>query len=309
MTIKQRRWWAIQPARSDTVAISTRRAYTEVLTVFGVFFGASIAAAAFSVGGSSLSGNVAGWREAVPGSVDQVAGTVLVIGVPVLLAQRRQLTQRDLGLTVRDRITLRVGIRMAAWAVLALTVAGIITSALASGNYSEGRFSYPDLTLNLFHAAQAGFIEEIVVLAFVVTTLEQARRPLREIVLVALLLRASYHIYYGPGVVGVFVWASIFLWLFLRFRTIVPLIVVHSVWDVGITFARHWKAVGGFFALCILALLIAAFILWIVDRSDAQQRRGLRLPPPGWYPDPSGLPEWRWWDGNNWTSHSGRSEN
>jgi hypothetical protein len=303
--MEQRRWWAVQPARADTIAISTGRAYTEVVVVFGVFFAASIAAAAFSVGGSSPSGNVDGWREAIPASIDQVAATVLAVGVPLLLAHRRQLTQRDLGLTVRDRISGRVGIRMAAWAVLALIVAGIVTSALATGNYAEGRFSYPDLTLNLFHAAQAGFLEETVVLAFVVTTLEQARRPQREIILVALLLRASYHIYYGPGVIGVFVWASVFLWLFLRFRTIVPLIAVHSLWDVGITLARHWKAAGGFWGLSVLALLISAFILWIVDRSDAHQKRNRQLPPAGWYPDPSGLPEWRWWDGNSWTSHRG----
>jgi len=33
----------------------------------------------------------------------------------------------------------------------------------------------------------------------VVTTLRQASRPMAEIVVVAVLLRCSYHIYYGPG--------------------------------------------------------------------------------------------------------------
>ena len=27
---------------------------------------------------------------------------------------------------------------------------------------------------------------------------------------------------------------------------------------------------------------------------------GWSLPPPGWYPDPSGQPAWRWWDGAAW---------
>jgi uncharacterized RDD family membrane protein YckC len=28
-------------------------------------------------------------------------------------------------------------------------------------------------------------------------------------------------------------------------------------------------------------------------------------PPPGWYPDPSGQPAQRWWDGTRWTEHVG----
>lgn len=28
-----------------------------------------------------------------------------------------------------------------------------------------------------------------------------------------------------------------------------------------------------------------------------------RLPPPAWYPDPQGLQQWRWWDGQQWTEH------
>jgi Protein of unknown function (DUF2510) len=25
-------------------------------------------------------------------------------------------------------------------------------------------------------------------------------------------------------------------------------------------------------------------------------------PPPGWFPDPGGTPQWRWWDGSTWTA-------
>src|SRR5215212_4621871 len=27
-------------------------------------------------------------------------------------------------------------------------------------------------------------------------------------------------------------------------------------------------------------------------------------PPPGWYPDPSGAPQQRWWDGQQWTQQT-----
>lgn len=29
-----------------------------------------------------------------------------------------------------------------------------------------------------------------------------------------------------------------------------------------------------------------------------------RKPPVGWYPDPAGAPEWRWWDGYRWTEYT-----
>ena len=301
-TAKKRRWWWAQPPRTDTPVLSTRRAYTEVLVVFGTFFASGIVAAAFSVAGHTPTSPPAGWSEAVPASIDQVAITVLCVLVPLLLSARRSLRPGDLGLHrpgTPGAITLAPGIRMAAWALLGLIGGGAVTALLATGRFPVGKFSYPNLTLNLFHAAQAGFIEEIVVLAFVVTTLEQARRPRSEIVAVALLLRASYHIYYGAGVFGIFVWASIFLWLFLRFRTIVPLIAVHSGWDLLAFLGQHWRWVEGVEVLSWFALLLSAFIVWLSTRSSAP------VPPllatPGWYPDPSGQENLRWFDGWRWT--------
>lgn len=122
------------------------------------------------------------WTEAIPASVSQVTTTVLCVLTPVLLAARRGSGAADLGLIKPGTVTLSVGVRVAAWAVLAFIVGGITTAMLATGSYPDGPSSYPNLTLNVFHAVQAGFIEEVVVLAFVVTTLEQARRPLPEII-------------------------------------------------------------------------------------------------------------------------------
>jgi uncharacterized protein len=298
---KAKHWWSVPPPRTDTPPLTTRRAYTEVLLVFGVFFAASIAAAAFSVAGSPPSGVVAGWRQAIPGSINQVAVTILCILVPVVLVWRRGLGTADLGIVKPGTVGPSQGIRIAAWAVLALIAGGIVTGLLASGSFPEGPFSYPNLVLNLFHAAQAGFIEEIVVLAFVVTTLEQARRPRPEIVAVALVLRASYHIYYGPGALGILVWAPVFLWLFLRFRTIIPLIIVHSSWDLVITLGDHWPVFNGLGGLAIVALLITAPILWLVARGKKANTGGLpMLGPPGWYGDPGGTGWLRWFDGWAW---------
>ncbi len=294
------RWWSVPPAPVGPQTLTTRRAYLEVLGVFGVFFASGIAAAAFSVAGHNPSGTVEGWADAIPGSIDQIAVTVLCVLVPVLLARQRGLTRRDLGLS-KPAVTRSQWIRIAAWAVLALIAGSVVTGLLATGNYPEVR-SYPDLTYNLFHAAQAGFIEEVVVLAFVVVTLEQARRPRAEIIAVALVLRASYHIYYGPGVLGIFIWAAVFLWLFLRFRTIVPLIIVHSSWDLLAFLAYQWRAVGAVETLAFIALFITAFVTWLVDRGKrAPAGPGPMLGPPGWYLDPSGTGGLRWYSGWEWT--------
>jgi hypothetical protein len=295
------RWWAVRPPRTDTALLSTRRAYLEILVVYAAFFAASIAAAGFAVAGDAPTQTISGWADAVPGAIDQFAVTVLCIVVPILVVRRRGLGRADLGLTKPANVSVSQGIRIAAWAVLGLIAGSIVTSSLATGSYDYGTFSYPQLTVNLFAAAQAGFIEEIVVLAFVVTTLEQARRPRAEIVAVALILRASYHIYYGPGVVGIFIWASVFLWLFLRFRTIVPLILVHSTWDFLIMLANRWKFVAGLDVLAWIALFIAAFVLWLVDRGSRAQPSPLPMrAPPGWYADPAGSVGLRYFDGWYW---------
>jgi len=59
----------------------------------------------------------------------------------------------------------------------------------------------------------------------------------------------------------------------------------------------------------LLALGIRAWAVWIEDRPAKQRTStqrsvptgGLTAPQPGWYPDPSGAPGQRYWDGQQWT--------
>jgi hypothetical protein len=104
----------------------------------------------------------------------------------------------------------------------------------------------------------------MVALAFVLSTLRQARRPVVEIVIVAVLLRCSYHIYYGSGIVGIAIWATAFALLYLRFRSVIPLIILHFLWDSFQFLALKWPAFSGLGVLLGLGLVIAAFIVWIV---------------------------------------------
>lgn len=186
---------------------------------------------------------------------------------------------------------------MAAVALTALLGSSLVISLLATGKYPVGSRAISNLLLNLAHSLQAGPLEEIVVLGFVVTTLEQARRPLPEIVAVALVLRASYHIYYGTGVFGIFIWAAVFLWLFLRTRSLVPLIVVHSGWDVLAILSDQWRALSLLLILCWLLLLLVAGGLALEARARRREAAGPgrgQLPPQppndsaGWGPPVQG---------------------
>jgi membrane protease YdiL (CAAX protease family) len=118
----------------------------------------------------------------------------------------------------------------------------------------------------------AGVVEETVVLAFVVSTLRQAGRTLPEIFIIAIALRLSYHDYYGPGVVGIAVWAAVFIWLYLRTGSVIPLIIVHFFWDATIFWTQRWHWVGVAAVYVSIAVIIAAPVSWRAGRGRPRTR-------------------------------------
>lgn len=274
-------WWSAQPP-PPARPIPARRAYAEVLLVFSAFFAASIIA-----GGETLAGRYppqsGSWATFMPAAISELSMSVLAVLVVVLLSARRGITPRALGLgwpSARGghpsgAQALRIGV----WAVLALLAGGLVTVALAMGN-KLGQPSHQDASYVIFTVAAsvtAGIVEEMVVLAFVVTTLRQAARPLPEIVVVAVLLRCSYHDYYGLGVLGIAVWAAAFVWLFLRCGSVVPLIVVHILWDANIFLGQHFRGVQVASASAFLLLFLLATGTWL---AEAGRRRARAAPFP-----------------------------
>ncbi|HET9897983.1 MAG TPA: CPBP family intramembrane glutamic endopeptidase [Streptosporangiaceae bacterium] len=269
------RWWSVQPPPAAS-RISVRRAYGEVLAVFAAFFAAGIIA-----GGETLARRYpapsGSWAVYVPASVTEISMAGLAVAVTVLLSSRRGITPRSLGFglprTAKGGVAGGSAFRMGVWAIVALVAGGLITGVLATGKLGQpAHQDYGYLLYATSASLAAGVVEESVVLAFVVTTLRQANRPLPEILIVAVLLRCSYHDYYGPGVAGIAVWAVVFTWLFLRSGSIVPLIVVHFLWDATIFWSQRWHWLVGGRLIGALLLLAAATFTWLAEVSKRNSR-------------------------------------
>jgi hypothetical protein len=293
-------WWSIQPPVPAPL-ISAKRAYAEVIGVFLLFFGASIVAGGEGAFGL-YPGQYGSWALYTPEALSEVARLILALLVTIVMSSRRGVTPRMLGVGMPRKASGQVAaaqtFRIGAWALLALVVGGYVTVNLATGRIS-GSIA-PDSSYLLYTTAAslaAGVVEEAVVLAFVVSTLRQARRPLPEIVIVAVLLRCSYHDYYGPGVVGIAIWAAIFVWLYLRLGSIIPLVVVHFLWDASIFWGTQpqWsQAINEGRGLAFVLVPLAAAISWVIGawRQNASAAAAGQAPPsvaypPGAYPPPA----------------------
>jgi Type II CAAX prenyl endopeptidase Rce1-like/Protein of unknown function (DUF2510) len=326
----RRRWWSPAPA-PELPPISAKRAYTEVLFAFSAFFLTGVIAAGLLLANRYKNVlNDASWALYVPQAVEVLLQSAVAVVLIVLMSSRRGVSTANLGLTLPRRPDGRFAAgattRILAWAIFALIAGAIPNALLQTGHLPTSKPSAAELAFGVTASVQAGVVEEIVVLAFVVVTLRQARRPLWEITLVALVLRGSYHIYYGPGVVGIVLWAAIFYWIFLRTQSLIPLMAAHALWDAVGFLSQRWASVAVVAVLVAVALWIAAPITWAVEKGDRDRAMrvsgsgwaprsgggaagwavsgwGAATVPPGWHPDPSGSHYWRWWDGYRWTDH------
>jgi membrane protease YdiL (CAAX protease family) len=93
-------------------------------------------------------------------------------------------------------------------------------------------WTVPALVLN---AVEAGLVEEVIVLGYVVTRLRQLSWTPVQAIAASALLRGSYHLYQGwGGFVGNLAMGALFGFLFLRWgRRTWPFVVAHVLLDVG----------------------------------------------------------------------------
>ncbi len=121
-------------------------------------------------------------------------------------------------------------------------------------------------------AAVAGVVEELVVLGYLVTRLEQiGLRPIW-VVVIAVSVRGSYHLYYGWGVLPILLWATVSVLVYRRFRRLAPFVIVHILWDVGLFFVGPFL-VGEILVLTPLSIVLSAMWWRYLPPTPRAQRR------------------------------------
>jgi uncharacterized protein len=106
-----------------------------------------------------------------------------------------------------------------------------VNTIVAAANLPDVWWAVPVLVLA---AVANGVLEEVVVVGYLVTRLEQIAMRRWHIVAVSSVLRGSYHLYQGVGAfVGNALMGVVFSLFFLRTRRIIPLIIAHTLLDVG----------------------------------------------------------------------------
>ena len=95
----------------------------------------------------------------------------------------------------------------------------------------------------LLAAAKASVQEEFVVLGYLFARLRQLGWSAGWIIVATSVLRASYHLYQGPGAfVGNLAMGLVFGWLFLRTGRLLPFLVAHFLIDAAAFVGYPWAA-------------------------------------------------------------------
>ena len=105
-----------------------------------------------------------------------------------------------------------------------------VNTQVAAANLGEAWWTVPVLVLS---ALQNGVVEEVIVVGYLLTRLEQAQWRGPAAIAVSALVRGTYHLYQGfGGFVGNVVMGVVFALVWRRTRRVGPLVVAHTLIDV-----------------------------------------------------------------------------
>jgi uncharacterized protein len=218
-----------------------RQLVEEVLVVLSLSLLASAASAILSLFEAPIAGVTVAAAPQSPLFGRQLIGFVFGLApvfLVVHLVRRSGEGTSVIGLAP-DRAGRDVATGAALFAVIGLAGLGLYLGAVALGvnrfvipSPPPGHWwTYPAL---LMHAIEAALVEEVIVLGYLVTRLEQIGWSARTSVGASALLRGSYHLYQGlGGFAGNLLMGLVFGWLFVRTRRTWPFVIAHFLLDVA----------------------------------------------------------------------------
>jgi hypothetical protein len=279
--------------------VSARRCWTEVLVVFVLFFGVGVLAAVLSEAGQHIQQTAQSISDDVLQGFSELAYAGVAIIAVGALSRLRGLRAADLG--VAPWWGKRAAYRWQGLATGLIFAAAVVASSVLLQLVSPNAH-YPFAPISNWHllyeipaAINAGIVEELVVVALLVTAAEQAGTRLWVIYAVGITLRLSYHVYYGPGVIVFVLWAAAAIWLFRRTRRITPLIVAHALYDtfgsVEHELGTHaGEAVAGVVTLALFGLLILVIVRVVQIASRRENPGPAAVSSPAWPPPLAATP-------------------
>ncbi len=209
-----------------------------------------------------------------PSAVVATAATLVEFSPPLLAVYLLRLSGGGRAVMGLDRSAPRADLARCLKLMLLTYVPGFLLVAVISaltGQHNEVAHAIPPnaayLLPLLVSAVGAGVVEEIVVLGYLIHRLEQRGWSPTRILIAATVVRASYHLYYGWGTIGIALWGALSVLLYRRRPRLLTFVVLHVLWD-GWQFIDIY-AHGAFAAIAPLTTLAALFGFWLFGRRSA----------------------------------------
>lgn len=160
------------------------------------------------------------------------AGVVLA-AIVVLIAFRRYPAPAAPFPVVRPQTRLRAFFVAPLAVTLGFGLTGVVNALLGGGNdYPHPSIDgWPAMALYAISGAMAGPMEELALLAVVVTVLRRSGYGWAVVCIAAVAVRVPFHVFYGWGSLMLAVWAVLMVALYRRVGTAVPIAAAHALWN------------------------------------------------------------------------------
>lgn len=204
-------------------------------------------------------------------------GLVLPLVVVALVAVS---WREALGLDRPWRERWRVELSAGAWAIVLVTIAFFVAALTThlSKNVDVAQGGWAQTIADLFAGS-----EELGVLVAPLLLLRGARYSWPVVVVTLVLLRVSFHIYYGPGAAWLALWAAGMIVVYLRTRAVVGIFVAHALYDLTsapVGFGHPTTAA----VLRNLLILLALIVVVVAAVRGRRRRRAAMAPRPAGAP-------------------------